>query len=80
MSTSDIVLKELIEITGSEEVRQNLDLELFKEDILDSLGTMELIIALGEACHIDISPAQLDREMWSTPRKIIADMESRINQ
>ena len=80
MSISEIVLNELARITGNDAVRQNLDIKLFEEDILDSLGTMELIVALGECCHIDVSPAQLEREMWATPRKIIEDIESRVNR
>jgi D-alanine--poly(phosphoribitol) ligase subunit 2 len=78
MSTSAIVLDELARITESEEVRQDLDLELFDEAVLDSLGMVELIVALGELFHLDLSPAQVDRKMWATPRKIIADIETRL--
>ena len=78
MSTNEIVLDELAKITETEEVRQNLDLALFDEDVLDSLGMVELIVALGETFHLDISPAQVDRQMWATPRKIITDIETRL--
>jgi D-alanine--poly(phosphoribitol) ligase subunit 2 len=78
MSTNDIVLDELAKITENEEVRQDLDLALFDEAVLDSLGMVELIVALGETFHLDISPAQVDRKMWATPRKIIADIETRL--
>lgn len=79
MPTQDIVLNELAKISETEDVRQNLDLALFDEDVLDSLGMVELIVALGEIFHLDISPAQVDRKMWATPRKIIADIETRMN-
>jgi D-alanine--poly(phosphoribitol) ligase subunit 2 len=78
MSTSEIVLAELVKITETEEVRQDFDLELFDEDVLDSLGMVELIVALGETFHLDLSPAQVDRQTWATPRKIIADIETRL--
>jgi D-alanine--poly(phosphoribitol) ligase subunit 2 len=80
MSTQEIVVNELVKISEMEEVRQNLDLALFDEDILDSLGMVELIVALGEVFHLDITPAQVDRKMWATPRKIIADIETRMGQ
>jgi D-alanine--poly(phosphoribitol) ligase subunit 2 len=80
MSTQDVVLDELAKISEMEEVRQNLDLALFDEAILDSLGMVELIIALGEIFHLNITPAQVDRKMWATPRKIIADIETRMGQ
>jgi D-alanine--poly(phosphoribitol) ligase subunit 2 len=78
MSTADIVLDELVKITGTEEVRQNLDLELFEQDLLDSLGAVELVVALGEAFQIELTPAQVDRKMWATPRNLIADIENRM--
>jgi D-alanine--poly(phosphoribitol) ligase subunit 2 len=71
-------LDELVKITGTEEVRTNLELALFEENILDSLGVVELIVALGEALNINITPAQVDRKMWATPGKIIADIENRM--
>lgn len=46
-TTNEIVLTELERITGTSEVRRDLDLALFDEDILDSLGTVELIVAIG---------------------------------
>jgi D-alanine--poly(phosphoribitol) ligase subunit 2 len=78
MQAADIVLDELVKITGTEEVRTNLDLALFEENILDSLGVVELIVALGETLNINITPAQVDRKMWATPGKIIADIENRM--
>jgi D-alanine--poly(phosphoribitol) ligase subunit 2 len=77
MSIQDVVLNELAKISETEEVRQNLDLALFDEGVLDSLGMVELIVALGEIFHLEISPAQVDRKMWATPRKIVADIEAR---
>ena len=78
MSSSEIVLDELIRITGTDEVRQNPDLALYDEDVLDSLGTVELIVALGERLKIEISPAQINRQMWATPNKIISYIDERI--
>jgi D-alanine--poly(phosphoribitol) ligase subunit 2 len=80
MSTEDIILDELVKITGFEECRQNLDMALFDEHVLDSLGMMELIATLGYDFNIDISPAQVDRPLWATPKKIIEDIENRVSQ
>lgn len=72
MSPKVIVLQELEKITGTDQVSLDLDLPLFDEDLLDSLGMMELIVALTEQLGISLSPAEIDRQQWSTPRKIIA--------
>ena len=78
MTTQDIILDELEKVTGTDEVRKDLDLALFDEQILDSLGTVELIVSLGDMFHIDLTPGMVDRKMWATPRKIISDIEVRI--
>ncbi len=77
-STADIVLRELEQVTGTDQVRRDLDLALFDENVLDSLGTVQLMVALSEALGIAISPAEVDRKQWATPRKIIAYIEERV--
>jgi D-alanine--poly(phosphoribitol) ligase subunit 2 len=79
MPINDTILNELEKITGTNEVRTNLDLDLFGEKVLDSLGTVELIVALSEVLGIDVSPGEIDRELWATPRKIIEYFQQRVN-
>jgi D-alanine--poly(phosphoribitol) ligase subunit 2 len=78
MSSAEIVLDELERITGTDEVRKNPDLALYDEDVLDSLGTVELIVVLGEKLKIEISPAQISHQLWATPQKIIAYIDERV--
>ncbi|MBI2853991.1 MAG: D-alanine--poly(phosphoribitol) ligase subunit DltC [Chloroflexi bacterium] len=76
-STADRTLNILAGIARTEEVRRNLDLDLFKFHLLDSLGMVQLMVALSEEFGIEVSPSEIGREDWATPRKIIAYMESR---
>ncbi len=78
MATSTDVLSILEQVTGTDQVRRNPDLALFDLDILDSLGTVELIVALSEKFGVEISPAEIERQQWASPRKIIAYMEERV--
>ncbi len=78
MKIAEKVLQELEKITGTDQVQKNLDLALFDEDVLDSFGTIELIIGLSEELGISISPAEIDRQRWSTPRKIISYVEEKV--
>ena len=78
MSVSDMVLNELEKVAGTDQVRKDLNLDLFGEKILDSFGTVELIVALSDSLRIEISPGEIDRELWATPQKIIAYFEERI--
>jgi D-alanine--poly(phosphoribitol) ligase subunit 2 len=76
---SDKILRHLASICGTDEVRTNPDLALYEREVLDSIKTVEFIVAIEEELGLYVSPAELDRETWATPRKIIADIEHRLN-
>ena len=78
MSVFEIVLNELEKVTGTDQVYKDLNLDLFGEKILDSFGTVELIVALSDSLGLEISPGEIDRELWATPQKIVAYFEERI--
>lgn len=52
-------------------VREERNLDLFKEDLLDSLGFAELLVNIEEELGIVISPSEVTREDMNTPEKII---------
>lgn len=52
-------------------VREERNLDLFEEDLLDSLGFAELLVNIEEELGIVISPSEVTREDMNTPEKII---------
>ena len=78
MTISDRVLDVLVGVSEIEGVRHEPDVRLFDLQILDSLKTVELIVAFSSEFGLEISPAELDREEWATPRKIISYMERKV--
>lgn len=80
MSVAETVLKELERFTGTDQVRRDLNVDIFGHKLLDSLGAVELTIALSEDFRIDLSPSDIDREVWATPQKIIDYFEQRTTQ
>ena len=78
LPTADRTIEILARIAETDEVRRSPDIEIFELGILDSLATVELMIALSQEFGIEISPAELDRKEWATPRKIVAYMERRV--
>jgi len=78
MSTAEKVLTALAEIAEVGEVRGNLDLRLYDLHLLDSLKTVELMVAFSEVLGVEISPAEFERERWAAPRQMVADLESRV--
>ena len=68
----------LREVTGDDEIVSDPDLPLLDSGLIDSLGIVSLIAALEESFGLVISPAELDRAAWATPRALVADVERRL--
>ncbi|MEI6387691.1 MAG: D-alanine--poly(phosphoribitol) ligase subunit DltC [Spirochaetota bacterium] len=66
------ILDLIVEMTKCEEIRQDLDVDLFKNGLLDSLGTIELLIELDQRFGILIEASELDRSEIATARKLLA--------
>ncbi|MHC9000395.1 D-alanine--poly(phosphoribitol) ligase subunit DltC [Enterococcus bulliens] len=67
----ETVLAILEELTGTDEVREDLDLALFDEGLLDSLGSVQLLVELEGQLDVQVPVSEFERESWATPRKII---------
>ena len=77
-STAQRTLAILAEVADTDRVISEPDLPLFDLGLLDSLGIVTLITRFAEEFDVDISPAEFEREDWSTPAEIVADMERRV--
>ncbi|MCC7119529.1 MAG: D-alanine--poly(phosphoribitol) ligase subunit 2 [Anaerolineales bacterium] len=80
MSVSEIVLKRLEQHSGTDQVRKDLNIDLFGEKLLDSLASIELVLDLSADFNIDLAAGEVEREEWATPQKIIDYFEARIKQ
>jgi D-alanine--poly(phosphoribitol) ligase subunit 2 len=72
------ILDVLASVADTDEVRSNPDLALYDLQILDSMKTVELIVALGREVGVEVSPAEFDRDAWATPAKLVEDIEKRL--
>lgn len=72
------ILDVLARIAETDEVRTNPDLALFDLQVLDSMKTVELIVAFGSELGVEISPAEFEREAWATPAKLVEDVQHRL--
>jgi D-alanine--poly(phosphoribitol) ligase subunit 2 len=78
MTISDRVLDVLAGVSAMEGVRDDPDVRLYDLQILDSMTTVELIVAFSSEFGVEISPAEFDREDWATPRKIISYIQRKL--
>lgn len=63
---------EIIEnITDFKGLRNNKDIDLLENEIIDSLAFIELISSLEEEFDIEIQPTQIEPDTWRNVDKII---------
>ena len=72
----DQILEILADITGSDEVKKDLDVNIFQTGLLDSMGTVQLLLEFQNQLGVDVPVSEFDRSEWDTPNKIIAKVES----
>lgn len=58
------------EVAGTDEFREDLDMDLFEEGILDSMRAIMLIVQLEGEFDVTLPPSEMDREDWNTANKI----------
>ena len=57
-------------LTGYNKLKENRDIDLLENEILDSLAFIELITTLEEEFDIEIQPTQVDPNTWRSIKKI----------
>lgn len=67
---------EIVErVTGYKELKENIDIDLLENEILDSLAFIELLTALEEEFDIEIQPTQVDANTWRNIDNIVELVE-----
>lgn len=62
---------EIIEnLTGYKKLKENRDIDLLDNEILDSLAFIELITSLEEEFDIQIQPTQVEPNTWRSIKRI----------
>ncbi len=59
-------------------VRDEPDIDLFEEGLLDSIAAIELLVTIESEFNVRISPTELEREEMNTVNKIIARVGERL--
>ncbi|MGL5417305.1 D-alanine--poly(phosphoribitol) ligase subunit DltC [uncultured Clostridium sp.] len=71
----ETVLEILEEVTGNDEVREDLDLNLFEAELLDSLAIIEILIQIEEKLGMKLQPTDIEREDMSTVNNLTNFLE-----
>lgn len=72
------ILELLADICDDDVVKEDTEIDLIEEDLLDSLGYTELLAGLEDEFDIVLSPSAVSREDVRTPQKVIDLVKSMI--
>lgn len=76
MNLEETVLDILEEIAGTDEVKENRDVDLFEEGLMDSLATVQLLVELEGQLSVQVPVSEFNRDLWNTPNKVIEQVKA----
>ena len=78
VNVRETVLDLLEDICGDEIVREEMDMDLFEEGLLDSMAAVEVLVDIEDKLGVSIGTTEYKREEMNTPAKIIARVEEHL--
>ena len=72
------ILEMLEEICEDEVVKEDLDINLKEEGLMDSLAFVEMLVRIEENFGLSIAPTEVTYEEIDTPSKVISYIENRL--
>ncbi|WP_332237091.1 D-alanine--poly(phosphoribitol) ligase subunit DltC [Sporolactobacillus sp. KGMB 08714] len=71
------VLDILAGVCESDEVKDEPDVRLFEEGLMDSFATISLLVEVENRLNIKVPVSDFDRSQWATPKMIIERLAER---
>ena len=71
------VLDMLEKICEDDVVREDLDINMKEEGLMDSLAFVEMLVRIEEIFGLSIAPTEVTYEEIDTPNKVISYIENR---
>ncbi|CAJ1227587.1 D-alanine--poly(phosphoribitol) ligase subunit DltC [Levilactobacillus zymae] len=75
MDVKETVLSILSDLTGND-VSGAMDDNLFDSGLLDSMGSVQLLLQLQSQLGVSVPVSEFERSEWDTPNKIVKKVES----
>lgn len=65
------------DVLGCDEIREDLNLNLFEAELLDSLAIIEVLLEIEERLGITLQPTDLERSDMATVNNLVKYLEGR---
>ena len=62
MDIRESVIEIFEEVLGSDEIRDNQDLDMFENEMLDSLAIIEVLLGIEDKLNLSLQPTDLERK------------------
>ncbi len=66
---------EILKDSTGEDFSDNMDQELYKSGIMDSMSTVQMLLTLQETFDITVPVSEFNRDDWNTPNKLIEQVK-----
>ena len=76
-SVEERMLELIEEICDDKIIREERDVDLFEEGLLDSMAAIELLVAIEMEFGVTIAPTAVEREEMNSVNKIIYQVQIR---
>ncbi|MGO2082394.1 D-alanine--poly(phosphoribitol) ligase subunit DltC [Vagococcus sp.] len=70
MDIKTTILEILEDLTGTD-LSNQLSLDLYEEGILDSMGTVQMLVEIDGQLGLTVPVSEYERSEWATPQQII---------
>lgn len=74
----ELALEIFEEACETDEVREDLDLDLFEAGLIDSLATVVILVELEKKTGLKLQPTDIERADVSTVNRFIAFLEKKV--
>lgn len=71
----DKIIEIIEKLTGFKNLKENIEIDLLENEILDSLAFIELIATLEDEFNIEIQPTQVEPNNWRKVKTIVELVE-----
>lgn len=78
MDIRESVIEIFEEVLGSDEIRDNQDLDMFENEMLDSLAIIEVLLGIEDKLDLSLQPTDLERKDMATVNNLVDFLTDRI--
>lgn len=78
MDFENIALEIMIEACETDEIKEDLDMDLFDAGLIDSLSTLDIIISIEEKLNIRLQPTDFEKINVSSVNNLKAFLERKV--